>query len=831
MRIVFKKVVSMLLAVMMVFGVAAAGGRGLDKLFGGLTAEAATITSYSHGDVIEFGWYPQSQVTDSSIITALNAADGEWISYGYYSGTGTWDDGKMVAGDYMRYKDVMYGSDKYRGVVFDTYRPYATGFTSDIDNSVQDENGYEAGTIYWFKYEPIKWRVLDPNTGLVISEIVLDNQAYNNYMLSSGTDEYGNTALWGDSSKTYYANNYAKSSIREWLNNDFYNTAFSSKQQDMIQYSTLDNSAYLTDYSAYDSESTYDKIFLLSYSEALNTDYFSSNADRPALGSDYAKCQGLLTTQTTFHWRLRSPGYYSYFTCDVSWDGTVDCFDASQQLASIRPAMRFNLSENITYTLTYNTNGGSNAPSAQKGSTTYTISSTIPTRSDYTFLGWSKNRNATLATYAAGESITLTADTTLYAVWKAKVNIYNIGEETYSFINFTDNDSFGGHCFGMSITSAGYYIGALDVTKLGISSVKQLNTLSRTTTVSEPICFYQARQTIATKSIVAGGCYYKYKYNDINSDWNAVVNYVKNHAYDNTGSLQIGFRKGESGHAINFLYYAEVNGEARVYAYDNNYPTVETYFYMDANGNVKQAPKQTFNGSIDCICLRSIQKYFSLAESYDSTRYIETYSKSISIPSAELYYLDGEAKNGELIGYEIPDGVDQVVIIPLTDNAEFIYLGEEYNLGNLEDDQVALFTLSKTEDEYATGSRITIVDESELSNVTIATPSTTTISYGDAIILHADVEYLPNGTNIVWTASNGNFDMSVSSDGTTCKISPQSSGSTTFTATIYDADGNAISTDEQTMTSKAGFFDKIIAFFKKLFGLTKTIAQTYKYKF
>lgn len=71
--------------------------------------------------------------------------------------------------------------------------------------------------------------------------------------------------------------------------------------------------------------------------------------------------------------------------------------------------------------------------------------------------------------------------------------------------------------------------------------------------------------------------------------------------------------------------------------------------------------------------------------------------------------------------------------------------------------------------------------------------------------------------------------MDVSADGTTCKISPSSSGDTTFTATVYDADGNTVSADEQTMTSKAGFFQKIIAFFKKLFGLTKTISNVFKF--
>lgn len=113
-------------------------------------------------------------------------------------------------------------------------------------------------------------------------------------------------------------------------------------------------------------------------------------------------------------------------------------------------------------------------------------------------------------------------------------------------------------------------------------------------------------------------------------------------------------------------------------------------------------------------------------------------------------------------------------------------------------------------------------------SIAIRKPSTTTISYGDAIILHADVTgTLPAGATIKWEASNSNFAMEVSADGTTCKISPSSKGDTTFTVSVVDANKTVINSDEQTMTSKAGFFDKIIAFFKKLFGLTKTIPQIY----
>ena len=124
---------------------------------------------------------------------------------------------------------------------------------------------------------------------------------------------------------------------------------------------------------------------------------------------------------------------------------------------------------------------------------------------------------------------------------------------------------------------------------------------------------------------------------------------------------------------------------------------------------------------------------------------------------------------------------------------------------------------------------VTAVFEQILLKMSIRNPSTTTIKYGDKIILHADMnEALPNGWTVKWTADNGNFSYSVSADGSTCTISPSKSGSTNFKATVYDEKGNVFCEDTQSMTSKAGFFDKIGAFFRKLFGSTKTIPQLFK---
>ena len=73
-----------------------------------------------------------------------------------------------------------------------------------------------------------------------------------------------------------------------------------------------------------------------------------------------------------------------------------------------------------TYSITYNANGGTGAPSAQTKThaVNLTLSSTKPTRSGYTFKGWGTSSSSTTASYAAGASYTANASVVLYAVWE-----------------------------------------------------------------------------------------------------------------------------------------------------------------------------------------------------------------------------------------------------------------------------------------------------------------------------------------------------------------------------------------------------------------------------
>ena len=348
MKRILKNTIAFFLCVLMLFGT---------ELFT-VSASAKAFSEYKQGEIVTFGWYPQAKVTDAALVDALNNQSSVWHSYGYFTGTGSYDDGNMTPSDYMEYTDVIFNASKYRGVRFSHYRPYYTGLTASAKTTFQDENGYnQSGSTYWFKWEELQWRVLDNTTGLMLCDTIIDSQPYSNYVLYSGTDEYSHKAYWGSANKTHYANNYAKSSLRQWLNDDFYNTAFSPAQQDIIVLTELNNNAYSESYSAYNSASSTDKVFLLSYGDMMNTAYgfdaerYSYDSARQAQGSDYAKCQGLYVDSSDGYsrWWLRSAGYYSDLACSVEYDGWVsdNYYGASNTNFGVRPALKLDLTADI----------------------------------------------------------------------------------------------------------------------------------------------------------------------------------------------------------------------------------------------------------------------------------------------------------------------------------------------------------------------------------------------------------------------------------------------------------------------------------------------------
>ena len=265
---------------------------------------------------VYFGSYPQREVVDTDLKSTLFSKVGKtptesnpngWTSYGYYSNGNTIE-------SFMWYIDIENGSDKYRGVYFSKYRPNSTNaaFVADpSQHSNQYKNKYYTNTIYWFKYEPIEWTIVKENTtngtALLICNTVLDVQAYNNASNS---------------------NNYLYSTVRAWLNEVFYKTAFDTLQREIILTTAVDNSAASTNIqnNPYASANTDDKVFLPSYADAINAEYgFNSNTDRMKKASPYARSQGLYNPGETSAyldygwWWTRSPDTYAPTASDAAF--------------------------------------------------------------------------------------------------------------------------------------------------------------------------------------------------------------------------------------------------------------------------------------------------------------------------------------------------------------------------------------------------------------------------------------------------------------------------------------------------------------------------------
>ena len=224
------------------------------------------------GGYILFGQYPQTiKAADVSIISDTPDTDG------YYLGS-----------DGERYAKVVASPNSSR---------YAFSNNSSVTR----------GNTYYFKVEPIRWRILSESDGkaFILCDSIIANKAYD-----ADND-----------------NNYANSDIRAWLNYEFYKTAFGELQQAIIQTTVVDNSVYSTGYSSnpYACENTSDKVFLLSYREVTNSAYgFASSYStydmaRRMLTSDFSRATGAyMSTDSSYYgngwWWLRSPsdnGSYS----------------------------------------------------------------------------------------------------------------------------------------------------------------------------------------------------------------------------------------------------------------------------------------------------------------------------------------------------------------------------------------------------------------------------------------------------------------------------------------------------------------------------------------
>ena len=175
----------------------------------------------------------------------------------------------------------------------------------------------------YFKYEPIKWRVLQSENGeaFLLSDVILDKQAYNE------NDEY---ITWKESS------------LRAWLNDKFMNRAFSDEEKEKINITEVvnkDNPVFGTK----GGKNTSDKIFLLSLAEVSRK---KGGKKYGLLDDEMKACENSDFSKKVSWWWLRSPGDDRYCAAVVNSDGWV-YGDGSRVNGSddgVRPALHLHLS-------------------------------------------------------------------------------------------------------------------------------------------------------------------------------------------------------------------------------------------------------------------------------------------------------------------------------------------------------------------------------------------------------------------------------------------------------------------------------------------------------
>mgnify|MGYP003571312017 CR=1 FL=1 len=268
-------------------------------------------------EYLYFGSYPQHEITDQNIVSQLEKL-------------------KENSQGYIEYRNRLF----VKFTVEYNFQHVSQG--QEGDEVFYETTGFWPNTTHYFIVEPICWLVLknDNGTLTLISEEILNSRQFNSHTETRVID-----------GKEIYPSNYGYSDIREWLNNDFYNIAFTSKEKEMIQEVTNSNkclSNFLT--SIEEAEDTQDLVYLASYQDVTNREYGFlkdpiCDASRLCHATDFALAHGLINHKYgeyyTSVWALRNAHeFIREYMSDVAEDGrATDYFFVDSPNIGTRPMM------------------------------------------------------------------------------------------------------------------------------------------------------------------------------------------------------------------------------------------------------------------------------------------------------------------------------------------------------------------------------------------------------------------------------------------------------------------------------------------------------------
>jgi len=362
---------------------------------------------------VTYGMYPQAQVTNTTTISQLNAL-------------GQGDD-VALAGNRYAYKDSK-----------------------------------------WYLYEPIQWRVLSNNgsTMLLLADKVLDAQQYHSTNPSGGisftnsnlyawlngtftqrafgatgptvtllTEAMASNATYGftnDQSRVAASTAYAGGTSTWWLT---FTTGTGSCYAVPKSATHVDQGALATDTTGSGGSCKYTTIRGVRPVITVNASVVTYTVTYNANGGTGAPAPQTKTGTMSLVLSTVEPTYAGYTF--RGWNTTKYGADTGvvqyakgatySANASVTLYAVWQANSNMYYFITYNANGGTDAPAQQAKihNVPVGLTSFAPTRAGYNCIGWNTNQaaaNAGTVQYGRGATYSYNANMTLYAVWQAASN-------------------------------------------------------------------------------------------------------------------------------------------------------------------------------------------------------------------------------------------------------------------------------------------------------------------------------------------------------------------------------------------------------------------------
>ena len=315
-------------------------------------------------DCLYFGNYPQAEVVSTTMLSIIKSqylkegdliADDEAYHVLSSAADSAWDVNNNITIDNVRYRRVKSNPNHLYGV------------------------GGEQNAYHYFRYQPIKWRILKIESGraFVLADTALDCKQYN-------TSAEGVT--WETSTVRSWLNGYGRKKNVAGINynkDNFIGQAFTEEEQNAVASAVVinDDQTYVDEEGSNDGmggNDTIDKIFLLSQADVCDIGAYMHTGKhtqeyQPSYGfaeserihdearrcesSIYAKAAGIKWKLDAGYvgknlWWLRTPGRYALNASYVDPSGYMQSYGTSvsyMTYAGIRPALWLDLSNHNLY--------------------------------------------------------------------------------------------------------------------------------------------------------------------------------------------------------------------------------------------------------------------------------------------------------------------------------------------------------------------------------------------------------------------------------------------------------------------------------------------------